>query len=90
MIIFQATATSIDPQTLSNNQCGVGSIFNSSAVICSHYNETHITQDSDDIKPQNWSNTGWVLIGTLITGYVLFVIFFRPTYRRLQTDNKSN
>ena len=85
--IGQAISPFIDPSTLSNDQCQVSlPSTNSTMLVCNGHRSNYTL--TDNAKPQNWTNCGLFLIIMVTLAFLMFVVFFKRDYKRMEYEEK--
>ena len=88
--IGQIISPVISSDALSSNKCQVTlPTSNETALVCDGDRNVSSHILSDNAKPQNWTNCGLMLVAMATLAYGIFVIFFKPDYKRLKYEENT-
>ena len=71
------------PTDISSNKCGVG-LQRTNLTYC----RQNTSLDVSSI-PTDWTNSGVLFVSVTFLGFLLFTMFFYPTYKRLEVDKEA-
>ncbi|XP_003386874.1 PREDICTED: major facilitator superfamily domain-containing protein 7-like [Amphimedon queenslandica] len=85
--IGQLISPVIDSSTLSNDQCQVSfPSSNDTMSLCNGHRSNHTL--TDNAKPQDWTNCGIFLVIMMMLAFLMFVVFFKRDYKRMEYEER--
>lgn len=89
LLLSQLMVTEVPQDYLWYSSCGTTGGSNNISGICSNSVFANYTTSLEDTTPKYWTYGGIFMLGMLFIGFVVFVIFFKPHYKRHEVELKA-